>query len=113
MTRVALYPGSFDPVTNGHVDVVRQACALVLRHLELMETEGYSGLNPEPEAARRALAELRGGKWKPGRDDIHGLQDAMGWALEALSREPEHYAGATKRGRRKRQSKRKQVDGGS
>ena len=31
MPRVALYPGSFDPVTNGHLDVVRQACALVDR----------------------------------------------------------------------------------
>lgn len=31
MSRVALYPGSFDPVTNGHLDVVRQACHLVDR----------------------------------------------------------------------------------
>lgn len=31
MSRVAFYPGSFDPVTNGHVDVVRQACGLVDR----------------------------------------------------------------------------------
>ena len=31
MTRTAFYTGSFDPVTNGHVDVVRQACALVDR----------------------------------------------------------------------------------
>ena len=28
MSRIALYPGSFDPVTNGHVDVVRQAVGL-------------------------------------------------------------------------------------
>ena len=28
MPRIALYPGSFDPVTNGHLDVVRQAVAL-------------------------------------------------------------------------------------
>jgi pantetheine-phosphate adenylyltransferase len=28
MARTALYAGSFDPVTNGHVDVVRQAAAL-------------------------------------------------------------------------------------
>ena len=28
MSRVALYPGSFDPVTNGHLDVVRQAVCL-------------------------------------------------------------------------------------
>jgi pantetheine-phosphate adenylyltransferase len=28
MSRIALYPGSFDPVTNGHVDVVRHAVHL-------------------------------------------------------------------------------------
>src|SRR3982751_1662406 len=28
MPRVALYPGSFDPVTNGHLDVVRHAVLL-------------------------------------------------------------------------------------
>jgi pantetheine-phosphate adenylyltransferase len=28
MARIALYPGSFDPLTNGHVDVVRQAARL-------------------------------------------------------------------------------------
>jgi pantetheine-phosphate adenylyltransferase len=31
MPRIALYPGSFDPVTNGHLDVVRQAVGLVDR----------------------------------------------------------------------------------
>jgi pantetheine-phosphate adenylyltransferase len=31
MPRIALYAGSFDPVTNGHVDVVRQAARLVER----------------------------------------------------------------------------------
>ena len=31
MARAALYTGSFDPVTNGHVDVVAQACRLVDR----------------------------------------------------------------------------------
>jgi len=28
MPRIALYPGSFDPVTNGHLDVLRGAVAL-------------------------------------------------------------------------------------
>jgi pantetheine-phosphate adenylyltransferase len=31
MTRTALYTGTFDPVTHGHLDVVRQACRLVDR----------------------------------------------------------------------------------
>jgi pantetheine-phosphate adenylyltransferase len=28
MTRVAIYPGSFDPITNGHADIVRRALVL-------------------------------------------------------------------------------------
>jgi len=31
MPRIALYPGSFDPVTNGHLDVVRHAVGLCER----------------------------------------------------------------------------------
>jgi pantetheine-phosphate adenylyltransferase len=31
MSRTALFPGTFDPVTNGHIDIVRQAVALVDR----------------------------------------------------------------------------------
>ncbi len=31
MIRTAFYAGSFDPVTNGHVDVVRNACRLLDR----------------------------------------------------------------------------------
>lgn len=28
MTRTAVYPGSFDPITNGHVDIVRRSLAV-------------------------------------------------------------------------------------
>ncbi len=31
MPRTALFPGSFDPVTNGHLDIVRQAAKLADR----------------------------------------------------------------------------------
>src|SRR5947209_17746004 len=31
MPRIALFPGSFDPVTNGHLDVVRQAARVADR----------------------------------------------------------------------------------
>lgn len=27
--RIAVYPGSFDPVTNGHIDIIRRAAAMV------------------------------------------------------------------------------------
>ena len=31
MTRTALYPGSFDPVTNGHLDIIRRAARIADR----------------------------------------------------------------------------------
>lgn len=31
MTRTGLYPGTFDPITLGHVDVIKRACKLVDR----------------------------------------------------------------------------------
>ena len=31
MSRTAIYPGSFDPVTNGHLDVIKRALQLVDR----------------------------------------------------------------------------------
>ena len=40
MPRIAYYPGSFDPVTNGHLDVVRQAVMLCDRLIVAI------GINP-------------------------------------------------------------------
>lgn len=31
MTRTGLYPGTFDPVTLGHLDIIRRACTMVDR----------------------------------------------------------------------------------
>ncbi len=39
--RVAVYPGSFDPLTNGHVDIIRRGCRIFDRVLVavLLNTE--------------------------------------------------------------------------
>ena len=29
--RTALYPGTFDPITKGHIDIIKRACTLVDR----------------------------------------------------------------------------------
>ena len=29
--RIGLYPGTFDPITHGHIDIIRRGCALVDR----------------------------------------------------------------------------------
>lgn len=53
MTRIALYTGSFDPVTNGHVDVIRQACRMVDKLVVAIGVHpGKTPLFPVEERAR-------------------------------------------------------------
>ena len=87
--RIAIYPGSFDPLTNGHLDVVQRAAKLFDRvivavaqnegknplftraervklarqavaHLANVETDSFDGLLVEYVAARKARAIVRG-----------------------------------------------------
>ncbi|MBY0295231.1 MAG: pantetheine-phosphate adenylyltransferase [Methylobacterium sp.] len=52
MNRTALYAGSFDPITNGHLDVIRQACRLVGRLVIAIGVHpGKTPLFPENERA--------------------------------------------------------------
>lgn len=41
--RVAVYPGSFDPITNGHVDLARRAARLFDRLIVAVYTGGQQG----------------------------------------------------------------------
>ncbi len=89
MTRRALYPGTFDPITNGHHDLVRRAAGLfdhviiaiaanpnkaplfsldarvdlarrVLRDLTNVEILGYSGLTVDCARQHKASVIVRG-----------------------------------------------------
>jgi pantetheine-phosphate adenylyltransferase len=43
--RIAVYPGSFDPLTNGHLDIIRRASRLFDRvYVAILENEGKSPL---------------------------------------------------------------------
>jgi pantetheine-phosphate adenylyltransferase len=56
MPRIAFFPGSFDPVTNGHVDLVRQAARLAERLVIAIGTHpGKTPLFSAPE--RQAMIE--------------------------------------------------------
>jgi len=35
-TRVAIYPGTFDPITNGHLDIIRRAGRLTDRLIRIV-----------------------------------------------------------------------------
>ena len=89
MKRIAIYPGSFDPLTNGHLDVVQRAAKLFDRvvmavaendsksplftlservalvkksvaHLPNVQTDSFGGLLVEYAAAQKAQAIVRG-----------------------------------------------------
>jgi pantetheine-phosphate adenylyltransferase len=89
MTRVAIYPGSFDPVTNGHLDIVKRGLKLFdkiivtilynpgketlfsveerlgmlresMKSLSHIEIDRYDGLLVDYAAKRKANAILRG-----------------------------------------------------
>jgi len=60
--RIALYPGTFDPITNGHMDIIRRA-TLVADHL-IVAVARNAGKNPllgvdeRVELVRAEIAEL-------------------------------------------------------
>jgi pantetheine-phosphate adenylyltransferase len=89
MVTIAIYPGSFDPVTLGHVDIIERACKLFdlaivavlcnpqktplftveerieqirksTQHLTNVEVDSFNGLTVEYARARNARVLLRG-----------------------------------------------------
>lgn len=87
--RIAIYPGTFDPITNGHVDVIERASQLFdkvivvisinskkitlfseeerfimasesLKHLRNVDVELYKGLTVDYAKEKKALAIIRG-----------------------------------------------------
>ena len=51
--RIAIYPGSFDPVTYGHVDIARRALMMFDRVIvAIAENIDKKGLLPIPERMR-------------------------------------------------------------
>jgi pantetheine-phosphate adenylyltransferase len=89
MTRIAIYPGSFDPVTNGHLDIVERGLKIFdkiivailcntaknslftieermemlqesMKHIENIEFDTFSGLLVDYAVQKKAHAILRG-----------------------------------------------------
>ena len=56
---VALYPGTFDPVTNGHLDVLSRACRLFGKVvLAIADNDSKNSLFPLAERLRLVEANL-------------------------------------------------------
>ena len=104
MTRIAFYPGTFDPITNGHVDILAGALALAdevvlgigvnpgksplfnLAERESMVGGMIAGLG-EPESRRVSQATFNGLAVEAAREAgatilIRGLRDANDFDYE-------------------------------
>jgi pantetheine-phosphate adenylyltransferase len=58
MALITVYPGTFDPITNGHTDLVRRACGIFDEVVVGVATTGGSKEPFFPVEERVALAEL-------------------------------------------------------
>lgn len=62
-TRIAIYPGSFDPITRGHEDIVRRALSFVDRvivavaHRRTQSKNGLFGIAERVEMIREVFAD--------------------------------------------------------
>lgn len=60
--RTAVYPGSFDPVTNGHLDIIRRGATLfdrvIVAVLHNPSKQGWFPVDRRLEMLRRACADL-------------------------------------------------------
>ena len=60
MERLAIYPGSFDPVTNGHLDIIERGLKLFDR---IIVANAALGGNTLLTADRKILAHYENAAW--------------------------------------------------
>lgn len=63
MSRIAVYPGSFDPITNGHLDIIRRAAKMFDKVIVLVSynPRKYGGTFPVNERVdfiRRCISDI-------------------------------------------------------
>src|ERR687884_286412 len=58
--RRAIYPGSFDPVTNGHLDIIERGCTLIENGDCRLRVDSFQGLLMRYAVEQQADAVVRG-----------------------------------------------------
>ena len=73
MIRTAIYPGTFDPVTNGHLDIIERAARLFDKVIVAIADENYKNnlfnMEERLELMRKVTANMPNVEVKP----FHGL----------------------------------------
>ena len=62
MKTIAIYPGSFDPITNGHVDLIHRACKLfdkvIIAITQNANKDSFLSIDQRVEAVKTAIEPL-------------------------------------------------------
>lgn len=73
MSRIAVYPGSFDPVTRGHVDLIHRACRLFDRLIVAVSNNSSKKHLFSVDERMRMIEESVRGKYQVEVDTFSGL----------------------------------------
>jgi len=75
--RRAIYPGSFDPVTNGHLDIIERGCKLfdeiIIGILVNPEKQPFFSIEERHEILTEVLKDITQGQCKLRVDSFRGL----------------------------------------
>ncbi|HEY8226742.1 MAG TPA: pantetheine-phosphate adenylyltransferase [Pyrinomonadaceae bacterium] len=75
--RRAIYPGSFDPVTNGHLDIIERGCKLfdeiIIGILVNPEKQPFFSIEERHEILTEVLKDIKQGQCKLRVDSFRGL----------------------------------------
>ena len=85
--RRAIYPGSFDPVTNGHLDIIERGCKLfdeiIVSILVHPEKQAFFSIEERREMLSQVLKEINQGSCDVRVDSFQGLLVHYAVAQEA------------------------------
>ena len=75
--RRAIFPGSFDPVTNGHLDIIERGCKLfdeiIVAILVHPEKKPFFSIDERREMLSEVLQQIKRGECLVRVDDFQGL----------------------------------------
>ena len=71
--KIAVYPGSFDPITNGHLDILDRACALFDKVIVLVANNAHKSSNFSVEERVEMIKEATKGNEKVVVESDNGL----------------------------------------